>query len=156
MQDHDEAATEEDDRNIAELLLDQIEFADVILLNKKDLVPDRKTQEAILATIKTLNPQAQIKFTTKCKVGARSVRSYVPCKTKTHHQRCCLGCAVGSCNESPFYNQKLSEPLVSAVSITQCIVMQAGGMQASNTLQLQTEKYYLNFQHRTAIPICHL
>lgn len=71
VQEHDQAATEDDDRNIAELLLDQIEFADVILLNKKDLVPDRKTQEAILETIKTLNPLAQVKFTTKCKVGAR-------------------------------------------------------------------------------------
>lgn len=81
MQEHDQAATEDDDRNIAELLLDQIEFADVILLNKKDLVPDRKTREAILATIKTLNPEAHVIFTTNCKVGARSLRSCTPYKT---------------------------------------------------------------------------
>ena len=75
MQEHDQAATEEDDRNIAELLLDQIEFADVILLNKKDLVPDRKARDAILATVKALNPQAQVQFTINCEVGAGWGRS---------------------------------------------------------------------------------
>ncbi|KAL3148202.1 hypothetical protein ABBQ38_014234 [Trebouxia sp. C0009 RCD-2024] len=60
LREHNQAASEEDDRNIAELLLDQIEFADVILLNKLDLVPDCKAQAAILATVKGLNPQAQV------------------------------------------------------------------------------------------------
>ena len=94
MQEHDQAATEEDDCNIAELLLDQIEFANVILLNKKDLVPDCKTQEAILATIRTLNPQAKITFTTNCKVGARSLRPCMP--YKTHINGGCA-CALVSC-----------------------------------------------------------
>ena len=68
VQDKKQAVSEEDDRNVAELLLDQIEFADVILLNKQDLVPDSKHRQALLAAIKALNPEAKVQFTTKCKV----------------------------------------------------------------------------------------
>ena len=68
VQDKKQAVSEEDDRSVAELLLDQIEFANVILLNKQDLVPDSNHRKALLAAMKTLNPEAKIKFTTKCKV----------------------------------------------------------------------------------------
>jgi G3E family GTPase len=50
---------EEDQRTIVNLLTDQIEFANVILLNKTDLV-DQVQLETLEATIKKLNPEAKI------------------------------------------------------------------------------------------------
>ena len=58
---------EGDDRTIVNLLVDQIEFANVILLNKSDLVT--KEHIGILrATIQKLNPSANIIETTYSKV----------------------------------------------------------------------------------------
>ncbi len=51
--------TEEDQRNIVHLLIDQVEFANVILLNKTDLVSPQQLDQ-IEATIKRLNPVAKI------------------------------------------------------------------------------------------------
>ena len=53
------ALSEEDGRNITNLLLDQVEFADVLVLNKTDLVstPERARLEGIL---RALNPQAKL------------------------------------------------------------------------------------------------
>ncbi len=48
-----------DDRTIVDLLTDQIEFADVILLNKADLV-EKETIGVLEAMIKKLNPRAKI------------------------------------------------------------------------------------------------
>ncbi len=50
---------EGDDRTIVNLLTDQIEFADVIILNKTDLV-DADTVGVIRAALKKLNPEANI------------------------------------------------------------------------------------------------
>lgn len=50
---------EGDARNIADLLVDQVEFADVLLLNKTDLVSD-KTAGAVEATLRRLNPAARL------------------------------------------------------------------------------------------------
>jgi len=69
MQEREKGVTKEDDRNIAELLLDQIEFANVILLNKQDLVLDQISRQTLMATIRTLNPEASVRFTTKCKAS---------------------------------------------------------------------------------------
>ena len=55
---------EGDDRTIVNLLVDQIEFANVILLNKSDLV----TKEHRRAAIQKLNPSANIIETTYSKV----------------------------------------------------------------------------------------
>ncbi|MDN3426639.1 GTP-binding protein [Microbacterium sp. APC 3898] len=57
--DRKEAATEDDEREIADLLIDQIEFANVLILNKTDLVPEQKAEE-LNTVLKTLNPAAKI------------------------------------------------------------------------------------------------
>ncbi|WP_059017093.1 GTP-binding protein [Mycobacterium sp. M26] len=53
------AAGEEDGRSIADLLIDQVEFADVILINKTDLVPEQTTG-AVEAMVRRMNPSATI------------------------------------------------------------------------------------------------
>ncbi len=50
---------EEDERSVSELLVDQIEFANVILLSKTDLV-DSDKQQQVAGIIRSLNPDAEI------------------------------------------------------------------------------------------------
>ncbi|PAD84709.1 cobalamin biosynthesis protein CobW [Niallia circulans] len=57
--DRKQAVGEMDEREIADLLIDQIEFANVILLNKTDLVSESKLQE-LKAVIQKFNPEAKI------------------------------------------------------------------------------------------------
>ncbi|CAE7240541.1 yciC [Symbiodinium pilosum] len=51
---------EKDDRSIAQLMLDQIEFANVILLSKVDLVKDKNALQEIRALLQKLNPAAKV------------------------------------------------------------------------------------------------
>ena len=57
--DRDLAAGDGDIRTIADLLVDQVEFADVILLNKTDLVSET-TCATVTAVLRRLNPSAKI------------------------------------------------------------------------------------------------
>lgn len=57
--DRKEALGEEDTREIADLLIDQIEFCDVLLLNKCDLVSEEDL-EKLEKVIRTLQPKAKI------------------------------------------------------------------------------------------------
>lgn len=52
------AAGEDDDRTLAHLLIDQIEFADVLVLSKTDMI-DRKDLERIQGFLTRLNPRAK-------------------------------------------------------------------------------------------------
>jgi G3E family GTPase len=62
----------EDDRTLADLLTDQIEFADIIILNKLDLVDDNEKQD-ILDLLVKLNPIAKIIESTNSKVEINSL-----------------------------------------------------------------------------------
>jgi G3E family GTPase len=50
---------EDDERTVSDLLMDQIEFADVIVLNKLDLVDERESEQ-LNAALTRLNPAARI------------------------------------------------------------------------------------------------
>jgi len=59
LQSRDIALGEDDTRTIAHLLTDQIEFANVIVINKRDMLDDQSQRE-VIGTIKAMNPLAQI------------------------------------------------------------------------------------------------
>ncbi|WP_339430018.1 zinc metallochaperone GTPase ZigA [Pseudomonas taetrolens] len=54
-----ETLGEDDDRSITDLLIEQIEFADVILISKIDLI-SRADREELIAILERLNAQAEI------------------------------------------------------------------------------------------------
>ncbi|MGZ2279492.1 zinc metallochaperone GTPase ZigA [Vibrio alginolyticus] len=54
-----ESLGEDDERSVADLLVDQVEFADVILISKTDLA-EKSEIERLLAILKTLNTSATI------------------------------------------------------------------------------------------------
>ncbi|WP_247255238.1 zinc metallochaperone GTPase ZigA [Pseudomonas moorei] len=54
-----ETLGEEDERSITDLLIEQIEFANVILISKIDLISSRERQE-LMAILKRLNARAEI------------------------------------------------------------------------------------------------
>lgn len=59
LQDTSESLGEEDERSVSDLLVDQVEFADVILISKTDLV-SLSDIEKLTAIIKVLNTHAKI------------------------------------------------------------------------------------------------
>jgi G3E family GTPase len=72
LQERGESMGEDDERTIVDLLVDQIEFADVILLNKTDLVASDQLAQ-VEATIKALNRNAKIIRTSHSKVDLHEV-----------------------------------------------------------------------------------
>ncbi|MEV0218222.1 GTP-binding protein [Streptomyces sp. NPDC050704] len=66
------APFEDDERTVSDLLVDQVEFADVIVLNKLDLV-DAETADRLRATLTRLNPVARVVPATLGRVDLREV-----------------------------------------------------------------------------------
>lgn len=62
----------EDSRSIANLLIDQVEFANLILINKADLASKSKVAE-LEAIIKSINPKAEIVVTSNSQVPLNKV-----------------------------------------------------------------------------------
>ena len=54
-----EDVTPEDERTVSDLMVDQIEFADVIVLNKCDMI-SKKQKESVMTLIRKLNHRAKI------------------------------------------------------------------------------------------------
>lgn len=59
LQESGESLGEEDERSVADLLIDQVEFADVLLISKADLLPVPQLKE-LRAILRSLNPDADI------------------------------------------------------------------------------------------------
>ena len=70
-EDEDEEENEEEE-DLDSLLIQQIEFCSVVLLNKTDLVTEEQKKQ-IIAVIKALNPGAMILEADHCKVDIKSI-----------------------------------------------------------------------------------
>lgn len=72
LRDRGETAGEEDERTLVDLLVDQIEFADVIVLNKLDIAAPGDV-EAARAIIRSLNADARIIETSNARVEMSAI-----------------------------------------------------------------------------------
>jgi G3E family GTPase len=61
IQDRGESLGDEDDRTVVDLLIDQVEFCDVIVVNKADLVTPTEMGR-LTSILQALNPRARIQF----------------------------------------------------------------------------------------------
>lgn len=64
--------SDEDERSLASLLVEQVEFADVIILNKTDLATPEQ-RHAVEARIKALNPSARIVPTVRGQIPVEAI-----------------------------------------------------------------------------------
>ena len=61
LQDRGESLGEEDSRCVVDLLVEQIEFCDVLVINKADLVPENELAR-LISMLRALNPRAAIEL----------------------------------------------------------------------------------------------
>lgn len=64
--------TAEDERTVSDLMVDQIEFADVIILNKIDMV-SKQHRARTLELIKKLNHRAKVIEATRGKIDVKEI-----------------------------------------------------------------------------------
>ncbi|HDA5931868.1 TPA: GTP-binding protein [Staphylococcus aureus] len=69
LMDRDQSVDETDERSIADLLIDQVEFCDVLIINKIDLI----SEEELAKLEKVLSPTAKIIKTTNSEVDLKEV-----------------------------------------------------------------------------------
>ena len=60
MQDDKSALDENDFRNLSDLVIGQVEFANVVIISKCDLLPDRTKLGEIESFVRVLNPNALV------------------------------------------------------------------------------------------------
>jgi len=70
--DGDDKVDENEDKNVVELMIGQIEFADLVLLNKADLVAEDQLKQ-ITSVIKAMNTNCEVLTSTRGKVGLDKV-----------------------------------------------------------------------------------
>ena len=69
---HDDDEEDEEEENLDSLLIQQLEFCNVVLLNKVDLVSENEKKQ-ITQVIKALNPSAEIIETDHCKADIAAI-----------------------------------------------------------------------------------
>lgn len=62
----------EDERTISDLMVDQIEFADVLIVNKVESI-DQQTRDKILQLLKMLNPDAKVLMSSYSQVDVHEI-----------------------------------------------------------------------------------
>lgn len=95
-----ETLGEEDERSITDLLIEQIEFADVILISKIDLISSRERQE-LMAILKRLNARAEIIAMVMGEVPLKKSSTRVGSTSKKPPRRRagCRRCGVNTCRK---------------------------------------------------------
>jgi G3E family GTPase len=72
LKDRGESLGEEDERSVTDLLVEQVEFSDIILISKTDLVSSEQLKR-LTAILKTLNTEAEIVPITNGEIGLDKV-----------------------------------------------------------------------------------
>ncbi|NMU99829.1 GTP-binding protein, partial [Staphylococcus aureus] len=72
LMDRDQSVDETDERSIADLLIDQVEFCDVLIINKIDLISEEELAK-LEKVLSALQPIAKIIKTTNSEVDLKEV-----------------------------------------------------------------------------------